>query len=98
MTFINGHVADRPGHRPASPAGRYRTVEIDGESPLTRPKMTPSTRSFLTEPVRGGSSFLAARLVARRHRLAQRILYAFEIDLDVSPTLISEALAGCANP
>ena len=63
--------------------------------PLTRPKITPSTRLpaviFGLELVPGG---LAAGAVARQHRFAMGVLDAVDIDLDLVADLQFGLLAG----
>ena len=66
--------------------------------PLTLLKMTPATFSLclelLLEP---GPALLAPRLVARQHGLAERVLDALQIDLDLVADLELGRLAGDAR-
>ena len=77
------HVADRPDVDLAARQERDGAVEIDREAALdlveddARDLLVGLERLFELAP-----ALLAARLVARQHRLAERILDALEIDLD----------------
>ena len=82
--FISGDdVADRPDVDLAARQERHRAVEIDGEAALDLVEddaldlLVAVERLFQLAP-----AFLAARLVARQHRLAERVLDPLEIDLD----------------
>src|SRR5262245_58908537 len=76
-------VADRPDVDLAAWQKRDRPVEIDGEAALD---LIEDDALDLFVAVEGllqlAPAFLAARLVAREHSFAQRVLHPLEIDLD----------------
>ena len=83
-SFISG-VTSRIGRMSTWLRGRNATAPSRStvKPPLTWLKMTPSTFSFAVERLLElAPALLAARLVARQHRLAERVLDALEIDLD----------------
>ena len=88
-------VADRPDVDLRARQERHRAVEIDREAALdlveddARDLLVALERLLELAP-----ALLAARLVARQHRLAERVLDALEIDLDGVADLDLVAAAG----
>src|SRR5579863_1077282 len=78
-----GHVADRPDIDLAARQERHRAVEIDREPALD---LVEDDALDLLVALEGlfelAPAFLPARLVAREHRLAERVLDPLQIDLD----------------
>src|SRR5262249_4897296 len=78
-----GNVADRPNIDLAARQKRHRAVEIDREAALD---LIEDDAAHLLIAVEGllqlAPALLAARLVAREHRLAKRVLHPLEIDFD----------------
>ena len=76
-------IADRPDVDLAARQERHRTVEVDREAALDLIEddagdfLVGLERLFELAP-----AFLAARLVARQHGLAERVLDALKVDLD----------------
>ena len=90
------HVADRPDVDLRARQERHRAVEIDGEAALDLIEDDALDLLVVLERLLElAPAFLAARLVAREHRFAERILDALEIDLDVVADL---DLGGAAGP
>ena len=66
--------------------------------PLTWPKITPSTRSFVVEHLfELDPALFAAGLLAAQHGFAQRVLDALDIDLDRRADLDGAVTAGLAE-
>ena len=88
-------VADRPDVDLGARQERDRAVEIDREAALD---LIEDDAVDLLVAVEGllelAPAFLAARLVAREHRFAERILDALEINLDLVADLDLAAAAG----
>src|SRR5262249_9374147 len=83
LVHQRGDVADRPDVDLAAREKRDRAVEVDGKAALD---LIEDDALDLLAAVEGlfelAPALLPARLVAREHRLAQRILHPLEIDLD----------------
>ncbi len=76
-------VADRPDIDLRARQEGHGAVEIDGEAALDLIEDDALHLFVILERLfELAPAFLAARLVARQHRFAERILDAFEIDLD----------------
>ena len=76
-------VADRPDVHLAARQERHRAVEIDGEAALDLIEDDALDLLIVVERLLElAPALLAARLVAREHRLAERILDPLQIDLD----------------
>src|SRR6185436_16031026 len=92
------HVADRPDVDLRARQERDRAVEIDRKAALDLIEddagdlLVAVERLFELAP-----AFLAARLVARENRLAERVLDALEIDLDLVADLDLAAAAGAGE-
>jgi len=88
-------VAHRPHVHLAARQKRHGAIEIDGEPALDLVEDDALDLllavEFLLEP---GPALLAARLFAREHRLAQRVLDTLQIDLDGVADLEVGRLAG----
>src|SRR6202035_1880298 len=77
------HVADRPNIDLRARQEGYRAVEIDGEAALDLIEDNALDLFVVLERLLElAPAFLAARLVARQHRFAERILDAVEEHLD----------------
>ena len=83
LVHQRGHVADRPDVDLASRQECHRSVEIDGKPAFD---LVEDDALDLLAVVEGffqlAPAFLTARLVAREHGLAERVLDPLEIDLD----------------
>ncbi len=76
-------VAHRPHVDLAARQERHRAVEVDGEAALDLVEDDAFDLLLVVELLlEPGPALLAARLVARQHGLAQRVLDALEVDLD----------------
>src|SRR5262249_42252390 len=77
------HIADRPNVDLRARQEGDRAVEIDGEAALDLIEDDALDLFIVLEGLLElAPAFLAARLVARQHRLAERVFDPFEIDLD----------------
>ena len=96
LTFISG-VTSRIGRMSTCERGRNATAPSRStvKPPLTWLKMTPVTFSlFLKARLELAPALFAPRLVARQHRLAERVLDALQIDFDGVADLDFVAPAG----
>ena len=79
-----GDVADRPDVDLRARQEGHRAVEIDGEAALDLVEDDAGDLLVVLEGLLElAPAFLAPRLVARQHRLAERILDALQIDFDL---------------
>src|SRR5262245_38000890 len=88
-------IADRPDVHLAAGEEGNGAAQIDGEAALDAAEDDP-IHAFVAGIglLKLCPGFLAARLVAREHRLAERIFDALEIDLDLVALLDRDVLAG----
>src|SRR5213592_3180480 len=83
-TFISG-VTSRIGRMSTWLRGRKATAPSRStvKPPFTWLKICPVTVSFFSNISEPNPALLAPRLLARQHRLAERVLDALQVDLDL---------------